>query len=63
VPLGTAMSTPGWQLSQARRSHISEEIGPRAGHARAPLPPRPGPPITGGAACAQARARAITSFA
>src|SRR3954462_10442377 len=31
VPLGTPMSMPGWQLSQARASQNAEVIGPLTG--------------------------------
>ena len=36
VPVGTPMSIPGWQASQARRSQNGEVIGPLTGQMKRP---------------------------
>src|SRR3954454_13297573 len=43
VPLGTPMSMPGWQDSQARDSQKGEVIGPLTGQISPPEPGRTGP--------------------
>ena len=60
VPLGTAMSMPGWQASQARRSQNGEVTGPRTGQVSG----RPAPSAGGYRRLrCHARARARTSAA
>ena len=55
VPVGTPMSMPGWQDSQARRSQNGEVIGPLTGQIRLPEPRLIGPAtLAAGAACALA---------
>src|SRR6476620_5309073 len=58
VPVGTPMSMPGWQDSQARDSQNGEVIGPLTGQIRPPEPWRIGPagPVAGAPA---ARAAAV----
>ena len=38
VPVGTAMSMPGWQFSHERDSQKGEVIGPLTGQTKRPLP-------------------------